>query len=86
LNVPAHTISTSDNFFEIGGNSLRAIRLANAIRKRLNIDIGVAALFRFDTLRHLATFIDEASTIASSLKTLQRDVPSGDDELEEITV
>ncbi|MBU0972680.1 MAG: amino acid adenylation domain-containing protein [Proteobacteria bacterium] len=48
------TLGPTDNFFEIGGSSLTAIRLATAIEKKFNISIPVLAIFKFPVLRELA--------------------------------
>ena len=46
-------VGITDNFFQIGGNSILAIRLASQISKLLNFDIKIADLFRFKTINQL---------------------------------
>lgn len=43
-----------DNFFDIGGSSLTAIRLVTAIEQKFNLSIPVLAVFKFPVLRELA--------------------------------
>lgn len=48
-----------DSFFDIGGSSLYAIKLVNAIEKKFNISIPVIAVFKFSTIKKLAKKIEE---------------------------
>jgi acyl carrier protein len=43
-------ISGSDDFFELGGNSLAAIDLAAMVRKELGVELNIAILFDYPTL------------------------------------
>ena len=47
-------ISVEDDFFDIGGNSLLAIRLCLDIENKLNVNLPIVELFRFPTIRQLA--------------------------------
>jgi acyl carrier protein len=48
-----------DDFFELGGDSLVAVRLAARIRERLGIDLDVRALFDCTTIARLAARVRE---------------------------
>ncbi|HEY4326480.1 MAG TPA: amino acid adenylation domain-containing protein [Mucilaginibacter sp.] len=48
-----------DNFFEIGGHSLLAMRVASVIRKELNIEVSIRDLFVYSTIAGLATYLDK---------------------------
>ncbi|MEU9036336.1 type I polyketide synthase [Streptomyces sp. NPDC048352] len=48
------TISPDDDFFDLGGNSLTAVELMSQIRKHYRLDLSIAALFDYPTLRTLA--------------------------------
>jgi amino acid adenylation domain-containing protein len=47
-------IGVEDGFFDIGGDSLLAIKLCMEIEKTLNVNLPVIEIFRFPTIRQLA--------------------------------
>jgi len=51
-------VGVAASFFELGGQSLLAIRLINEIRERFGVSISFAALFNQLSLRQLAELID----------------------------
>lgn len=58
LGLARERIGATDSFFEIGGNSLLSIAVQADIKQTLGIEIAVADLFQYPTIRHLARFID----------------------------
>jgi amino acid adenylation domain-containing protein len=48
-----------DSFFNIGGSSLYAIKLVNAIEKKFKVSIPVIAVFKSSTIRKLAKTIEK---------------------------
>lgn len=52
-----HPISVTDNFFEIGGRSIQAVRLFGQIERRLKSNIPPTALIQYPTIRALAGLI-----------------------------
>ncbi len=48
------TVGVNDIFFELGGHSLLLVRVHEALQDRLNLELPVAALFKFPTVRALA--------------------------------
>ncbi|MDP9702833.1 amino acid adenylation domain-containing protein, partial [Paenibacillus intestini] len=50
-------ISVYDNFFSMGGNSLKAILLKSSLSKKLNIDIVLSDIFKYTTIESLANHI-----------------------------
>lgn len=52
-------LGPEDNFFDVGGSSLTAIRLITAIEKRFSISLPVLAIFKFPVLKDLARQLAE---------------------------
>lgn len=52
-----HEISRNDDFFEVGGHSIIAIRVVSAIRKELGIEMPLKALFTYRTVAELASYL-----------------------------
>lgn len=50
-------IGVSENFFQLGGDSLKAIGAVTEIRKQLNIDLPLEDIFVYLTIRGLAEYI-----------------------------
>jgi len=53
-------ISVKDNFFDVGGHSLRATRLVSLIHKAFEINIGLKDIFAIPVLEDQAIFIESA--------------------------
>ncbi len=66
--------SPMDNFFDVGGSSLTAIRLVTAIEKRFGISLPVLAVFKHPTLAGLAVQLEEKdnTTHFSSISAVQK--------------
>lgn len=54
-------VSPDDNFFEVGGSSIAAVRLYNRVIAGRYPGLSVASLFSFPTIRELAAAMDAAS-------------------------
>ncbi|MRX41226.1 amino acid adenylation domain-containing protein [Flavobacterium sp. LC2016-23] len=52
-------ISTTDDFFEIGGHSLKAIQLILNLHKKLNVQIRLKDVFEYPKLVDLAAYVDQ---------------------------
>jgi amino acid adenylation domain-containing protein len=72
-------ISVRDNFFEIGGHSLLAVRMVSEVRSRFQVNMVVRFIFEYPTIRDLASFI--AGCAQSSAGAHSR---AADNELKEI--
>jgi amino acid adenylation domain-containing protein len=53
LGLPKETVSVQADFFRIGGDSIRGIRLANRIQRRLHFPITITDILKFKTIRRL---------------------------------
>ncbi len=51
-------IGIRDDFFELGGHSLKAVKMAAGIKKSLDIDLPLASLISYPTIKQLAALID----------------------------
>jgi amino acid adenylation domain-containing protein len=55
-------VGVQDDFFELGGDSLRAITTISRIHKRLNVEIPLTEFFKRPTIHLLAEYIGAAET------------------------
>jgi amino acid adenylation domain-containing protein len=55
--LDADEIGATDSFFDLGGNSLQAMRLINVLSSELNVDLGASAVFVAPTPRQLAALL-----------------------------
>jgi surfactin family lipopeptide synthetase C len=51
------TVGIDDNFFEVGGHSLRMVQLHSAVRDRFCTELTLVDLFRYPTIRALADYL-----------------------------
>ncbi len=59
------TVGRHDNFFEIGGDSLRAFRLITACEESFGVHLTLRQLFDASTIAQLATLLDSETNPAS---------------------
>ncbi|PSK90431.1 amino acid adenylation domain-containing protein [Taibaiella chishuiensis] len=50
-------VSVTDNFFEIGGNSIRLIQVLNRVKKEMEVTLPLTTAFTYPTVRELAVKI-----------------------------
>lgn len=53
------TVGVNDDFFELGGDSLKAMTVASRIHKELDVKVPVATFFSMPTIEELARYIVE---------------------------
>lgn len=58
-------IGPDDNFFERGGQSLLAVRVASRLREAFGIELPVSLLFELQKLADLAAYIDSMRALAN---------------------
>ncbi|MFZ2239446.1 MAG: amino acid adenylation domain-containing protein, partial [Gordonia amarae] len=51
-------VSAAASFFDLGGNSLSAVRVVDRLRKEFTIDVGLASLFSDPSVRAVAALIE----------------------------
>ena len=67
LGVPR--VSMTDRFFELGGDSLTAMRLVNRLRESFCADVSLRSLFQMPTVSEIAAVISEGNKAAELVKT-----------------
>lgn len=61
------SVGADDDFFELGGNSLQAMRILARTSKEFGVDVPLRELYRASTLAQLARAIDQAKVRSSEL-------------------
>lgn len=61
LGIEKEKISIHDNFFHLGGHSLKAARLAAKVHKKLDVNVPLPQIFETSTISGLAEYITQAS-------------------------
>jgi amino acid adenylation domain-containing protein len=68
-------LGPEQGFFEVGGNSLLALRLFARVRRELSCDLPVATLFVGGTVRHMAQAVRERQDPASAAPEIDDTAP-----------
>src|SRR6185437_14995297 len=61
-------VSIHDNFFALGGHSLRAMQAVSRIRQVFGIELSVRELFEYPTISEFAESISEKLKVHAELK------------------
>ncbi|MCP5047310.1 MAG: amino acid adenylation domain-containing protein, partial [bacterium] len=69
LNIDPAVIGIDDNFFRLGGHSLRATVLSSKIRKTFNAEASLPELFKYPTIREFSQALE------SSAKVIHESIP-----------
>ncbi len=64
-------ISPTDDFFEIGGNSLKILKLVDGVKKAFDADISVSDLFSNPSVRKLCNFIGVSAEEEDTVDTIE---------------
>ena len=72
-------IAVDDDFFDLGGQSILAVRICDGIHRALAVDLPVSVLLDRRTVRALAAFVDELSsgTVETTWSTVVPIQPNG---------
>ncbi|MCP4151378.1 MAG: AMP-binding protein, partial [bacterium] len=71
LEMEENALGIDDNFFEMGGHSLKATMLISAIGKEMEIELPLAEVFKTPTIRGLAASLEETGT-AIQFETIEK--------------
>ncbi|MCX6581866.1 MAG: amino acid adenylation domain-containing protein [Candidatus Aminicenantes bacterium] len=61
LNIPARQVGTGDNFFDLGGHSLRAAVMVSKVHKQLEVEVPLSQVFKTPRIKDLAEYIKTAA-------------------------
>lgn len=66
LNLPAESISVDDNFYQLGGDSIRIVTLAKSILSEYGVSLGLSILnSKHTTISSMAKFVESGGDVAS---------------------
>ncbi len=70
----------NSSFFELGVDSVLAIKVTGQLSRKLNIELPLAALFNYPTIQALANFVSEGilGDVQNPKKTITQSVPKDD--------
>lgn len=57
LEINAENISSEDNFFDLGGNSIKAIKIVNLLKRMVALEIKIKDIYQYPTVKGLATLL-----------------------------
>ncbi|MBL6449163.1 amino acid adenylation domain-containing protein [Fulvivirga sp. 29W222] len=57
-------VGVNENFFDIGGHSLKATQLISQVQKEMDVDLSIREVFTYPTIMELAHIIDERENVA----------------------
>jgi iturin family lipopeptide synthetase A len=63
LNVDRQVVGTKKSFFELGGDSLKIVRLNSVINEKFNCTLSIPDLFRYSSITSLAFRINNAQPV-----------------------
>jgi acyl carrier protein len=79
----SRSIGIDDNFFDLGGHSLKATALVSTLHEKLNIKIPLVEIFKTPTIRGIAAVISAADWVKNQ-KT--GDIMNQEQEIEELVI
>jgi len=61
-------ISTTDHFFKLGGNSIKATQVLSRIESQLGVEIALSSFFEHDTLAALAQLVEKSNQVKTTIQ------------------
>jgi len=61
-------LSVHDNFFDLGGNSLKLIQVHVQLKAQLSCDVPIVEMFRYPTIRKLSQYLSHSQLVGSALQ------------------
>ena len=58
LKIEASTVSILDNFFDLGANSIKIVKILNEINKQLELDVRVVSLFENPNIEQFVQYLE----------------------------
>ncbi|QHI35943.1 Tyrocidine synthase 3 [Kordia antarctica] len=68
------TVSVKDDFFEIGGQSLKTIRMCSKISQTFGISLSIKSIFKLRTIEQIALEIEAILWVKKTLESIQEKV------------
>lgn len=75
LNEEKEKIGINNNFFEMGGHSLKATMLVTRMQVEFNVKIPLSDMFKYPTIRELAFLCEAASSSSESVDSVEGETP-----------
>ncbi|MBN1040279.1 non-ribosomal peptide synthetase [Clostridium botulinum] len=60
-------IGINDNFFKLGGNSLKVIKFISKINKKFNVEISIKDIYHRQTIKDLSCFIAQSKKVCTNI-------------------
>lgn len=73
LGIEEEKIGVHTNFFDIGGNSLKIVKMVDKIRQQFGVEITVAQAFTYPVIFMLAAFLNKKEKAATGAGTPEQD-------------
>jgi hypothetical protein len=64
-----------DNFFDLGGDSMLAVRVHGKLQETLRCNISIVKMFEYPTVAALAAFVSQEAAAATALQSDERSAP-----------
>ena len=60
-----------DHFYEVGGNSVKIIKLLNALRETFDLDLKITDLFIYNTIHQQGQYISELKEMTPAVEEVE---------------